>query len=670
MMTDTPKPQPSTTPYATTNMTSLTDAQLRQTITQLSNAANTQYQHYQPAHASSSQTQSTPAAKAYLKNIHTWSTSTTPRGSTRGRGRTKTVPVAPASVPAAPAFAAPPALYTHHPVPIPGSAVGAGAGVGGASGSTMPGSAALPLPAPAPPTGPPNPPKHPLPVTPQAFRSTYASRLRTGTTLLMQPILSSTSTSTSGTAATTALTARASTRRAAGMVNYAEPGSGDEFPDAGALDSDDSDFVASGGTRTAVRQSRVAARMGAGMSNGMGVFYSGNGASMTTQSGKAGVPSTLGLTNTMSTATTTTTVGMGAAEKVELDQSYLGMIPPSKFIKARPVAPTAYEYPSLDTLLTHAQTRTSFVPIRVEFDTDTHRIRDCFVWNLYETLVKPEMFAKVFCTDLELPVVPWAETVANQIRAQLEEHEGVASLDLGVEGWYECDAGFEFGCQYGNAGGNAWDRRDRAGSEENQDQNQVEPFPENGGEIPECRVILSIDVQIATHHLMDHIEWDLLSPLTPEDFSKQLCAELGLAGEAIPLIAHAVHEELIKHKRDAIEWGVIGGDHRESAAGPSPLVGSGGGEDAERKTGAGGGGGVLKDKTGLGLAWGRTPRENRGPKILRSVWREWTEAEEFRTRFEELTAEEVEKREIERERASRRLRRETSKFQTTRTRRR
>ncbi|KAI5981697.1 hypothetical protein EDD15DRAFT_2391667 [Pisolithus albus] len=576
-------------------MTSLTDAQLRQTITQLSNAANTQYQHYQPAHASSSQTQSTPAAKGE-------------RVFSSPLGRTKNVPVAPASVPAAPAFAPPPTLYAHHPAHMPGSVMGMG--VGGVSGSTVPGLTApaalpLPVPAPAPPTGPSNPPKHPLPVIPQASHSTYASRLRTGTTLLMQPILSGTSTSTSGTAGTTALTARPSTRRTTGMVNYAEPGSGDEFPDAGALDSDDSDF----------------------------------------RGGGRGLSSTPGITTT----TTTAAAGMMTAEKVELSQSYLGMIPPSKFIKARPVGLTAYEYPSLDTLFTHAQARTSLVPIRVEFDTDTHRIRDCFVWNLYETLVKPEMFARVFCADLELPAVPWAETVANQIRAQLEEHEGVASLDLGVEGCYGC--------------GDVWDSAEAEGGEGN-DQNW-----EDGGEIPECRVILSIDVQIATHHLMDHIEWDLLSPLTPEDFSKQLCAELGLAGEAIPLIAHAVHEELIKHKRDAIEWGVIGGDHRESVAGPGALAGGGGGEDAERRAGAGGGG-VLKDKTGLGLAWGRTPRENRGPKTLQSVWREWSEAEEFRTRFEELTAEEVEKREIERERASRRLRRETSKFQTTRTRRR
>lgn len=152
---------------------------------------------------------------------------------------------------------------------------------------------------------------------------------------------------------------------------------------------------------------------------------------------------------------------------------------------------------------------------------------------------------------------------------------------------------------------------------------------------------------------MDHIEWDLLSPLTPEHFSKQLCSELGLSGEAIPLIAHAIHEELIKHKKDAIEWGVIGGDvHRDATV--TGTTTTGGEDGAERRTGGGGGGGIiLKDKTGLGFGWGRTPRDSRGPKTLQSVWREWSEAEEFRTRFEELTAEEVERREIERERTSR-----------------
>jgi hypothetical protein len=161
--------------------------------------------------------------------------------------------------------------------------------------------------------------------------------------------------------------------------------------------------------------------------------------------------------------------------------------------------------------------------------------------------------------------------------------------------------------------------------------------------VPSSAFCAQIDVQIGTCHLQDHIEWDLLSPLTPEAFARQLCAELGLSGEAVPLVAHAVHEELLKHTRDAVEWGVLGA-----------AEASGGG--ADDTPGAGGAGvSVLKDRTGLGLGWGKAPKDGRGrgPKTLKSVWRDWAEAEEFATRFEELTPEEVERRELERERATR-----------------
>jgi hypothetical protein len=112
-------------------------------------------------------------------------------------------------------------------------------------------------------------------------------------------------------------------------------------------------------------------------------------------------------------------------------------------------------------------------------------------------------------------------------------------------------------------------------------------------------------------------------------------------GEAEPLIAHAIHEELMRHRKDAIEWGVIGGFPTEQAASTE--------DGAKDKSGLG----LMKDKTGLGLGWGRTPKEGRGPRVLRSVWRDWAEAEEFKTRWEMLSQEEVERREIERERASR-----------------
>jgi chromatin structure-remodeling complex subunit SFH1 len=140
---------------------------------------------------------------------------------------------------------------------------------------------------------------------------------------------------------------------------------------------------------------------------------------------------------------------------------------------------------SADALETHSLKRTSLVPIRVEFETETQRIRDCFVWNLYETLIKPETFAKIFCMDLDLPIVPWAETVANQIRAQLEEHEGVASLDLGVD-----------------------------------DHKHVDRDGETAEEIPECRVILSVSRH--TFHCPSFIVFPLRLALTERAYNVRI----------------------------------------------------------------------------------------------------------------------------------------------------
>lgn len=151
-------------------------------------------------------------------------------------------------------------------------------------------------------------------------------------------------------------------------------------------------------------------------------------------------------------------------------------------------------------------------------------------------------------------------------------------------------------------------------------------------------------MQIATRHLLDHIEWDLLSPLTPEAFAQTLCYDLGLSGESVPLIAHAVHEEILRHKRDAIEWNVI-------SAGDPVVVDA---EEDKDKPRDRSGMSLLKDKTGLGMGIGFGRRgEGRGPRPLRGVFRDWSDMEEWGTKLEELTAEEVERREIERERAAR-----------------
>jgi len=80
--------------------------------------------------------------------------------------------------------------------------------------------------------------------------------------------------------------------------------------------------------------------------------------------------------------------------------------------------------------LKQARRPTTLIPIRVELETDTHRIRDAFVWNLNEQIVSPAAFARTFCADLDLPAFPYAEQVEGAIRSQIEEWEGVAGVEL------------------------------------------------------------------------------------------------------------------------------------------------------------------------------------------------------------------------------------------------
>jgi hypothetical protein len=230
---------------------------------------------------------------AYQKNIANWSTSSTPppRTASRRSRLAKSSNLVPTPV-AAPVTPSPAAIPHIQPLAYQPTPTLATMGTSQPSAPTDPRTARL---------------RAPLPTTPQALQSTYASRLHTGATLLMQPILSGTSTVA---VATTA--AATSTRpRRGGVVSYADPGSGDDIPDAGEVDSDGSDFVASGGTRTAIRAARGTLRV----VNSTASYPAGG----------TPVPS-----------------AAAGVSRTELDQSYLGLIPPARFIIAKPFAPTKH----------------------------------------------------------------------------------------------------------------------------------------------------------------------------------------------------------------------------------------------------------------------------------------------------------------------------------------
>lgn len=94
-------------------------------------------------------------------------------------------------------------------------------------------------------------------------------------------------------------------------------------------------------------------------------------------------------------------------------------------------------------------------------------------------------------------------------------------------------------------------------------------------------------------------------------FSTLLVRDLALTSSAAPLIAHALHEELFKHKKTCLELGLVGND----------LDGG-----FNRK---------------------------RGARVLEGVWRDWSDTQSYGPRVEVLSLDEMDRLEADRERAIR-----------------
>ncbi len=120
------------------------------------------------------------------------------------------------------------------------------------------------------------------------------------------------------------------------------------------------------------------------------------------------------------------------------------------------------------------------------------------------------------------------------------------------------------------------------------------------------------------HLYQDKFEWDLTSSLTPEAFAGTICRDLGLAGEFVPAIAHAIHESVLRLKKEACEGGLP--------------------QEIENDAAYGAEAGWRVDQENLGEEW--------GPSVGL------------------LSREEMDKRDGDRERQIRRLRRETARFGT------
>ncbi|KAJ3281306.1 SWI SNF, matrix associated, actin dependent regulator of chromatin, sub b, member 1 [Borealophlyctis nickersoniae] len=135
------------------------------------------------------------------------------------------------------------------------------------------------------------------------------------------------------------------------------------------------------------------------------------------------------------------------------------------------------------------------VPIRLNIDMDGFLLRDTFTWNLNEPSITPNSFAEYLCEDLSLPTAVYVPQITTSIRDQIEEYRS-----------FYLDSDF--------------------------------PVAEDN------RTVIKLDLHVGEVHLRDRFEWDLASPMTPEEFARLLVADLGLGGEFATIIAHSIREQL------------------------------------------------------------------------------------------------------------------------------
>lgn len=139
------------------------------------------------------------------------------------------------------------------------------------------------------------------------------------------------------------------------------------------------------------------------------------------------------------------------------------------------------------------------IPIRLDIDIDSYKIKDAFMWNMNgesshyfpifmvnlwrlcaEELVTPDQFANIMCLDLDIPPQVFAATISSAIRTQIEEYAPVAEIQIPEE--------------------------------------------------TEMRVLVSLQLHLAKHLLRDQFEWNLsANDITPEEFSRLLCQDLSLS---------------------------------------------------------------------------------------------------------------------------------------------
>ncbi|KAI1008012.1 hypothetical protein K3495_g223 [Podosphaera aphanis] len=449
---------------------------------------------------------------------------------------------------------------------------------------------------------------------PQSFISTYAPRLRTYANALLTPVIQP----------VTAVTAPVSrtTKRGTTAINYAEDGY-DDYED-----EDEDNRRRPTGLRSIRKDESGQPKLDQADKFGKEAI-----APVEVQGiwrdwmGKARYAKP-DLQNFAPTALPVTLI------PIRIDLDIPAFIPPPPL-----PMPQGVPYPKVDSSLPLYRSPEMTVP---------YRLKDMFLWNLHEALTTTDQFAQTMVQDLDLPNRgQLANEISKQIRTQLEEYAGVALHPL----FHSQHLSGNISAETSKIGAISPEttatttttpirpiKQHTLGSVAPKQQpnsavtdekitasaSNISPDSDEYNPDDMYRCIVNLTINLSNHLYTDKFEWSLLHPPgMAEIFAKQTCADLGLPSEWVPVMTHAIYESVLRLKKDACESG--------------GLMGAYGGE--------------IPNEAAHGAEAG---------------WRYDNEhlADEWEPKVEQLSKEEIEKREGDRERQIRRARRETARFST------
>lgn len=161
-----------------------------------------------------------------------------------------------------------------------------------------------------------------------------------------------------------------------------------------------------------------------------------------------------------------------------------------------------------DQIAAQAEQLEELVPVRLDIELEKIKLRDTFTWNLHDRWTTTELFAENLVEDFQLPP---------EIRDYVKQHVN-RELQEQLQDFYP-QAFF--------------------------DDEPLDPhLPYSAYKNDEMRILIKLNITIGQHTLVDQFEWEINNPLnSPEEFARQMAADLSLSGEFTTAIAHSIREQ-------------------------------------------------------------------------------------------------------------------------------